>query len=90
MWEVLEKDDTLAAESASEEDEDCAGGEGLTRTGGVDGFADLDKGSLVVEYGCHRIRGLWMLSRRYWMQSLVCVELMPIIFPKLPRSCNFE
>ena len=42
LWEVLEEDDALAAETAGEEDEDAAGLEGVARAGGVDGFADLD------------------------------------------------
>ncbi len=39
---MLEEDDTLAAETAGEEDENAAGLEGEAGAGGVDGFADLE------------------------------------------------
>lgn len=38
---MLEKDDALAAESTSEENENCARLETLARFGGLDGLADL-------------------------------------------------
>ncbi len=38
---MLQEDDALAAETAGEEDEDGAGGEGGAWAGGFDGFADL-------------------------------------------------
>jgi hypothetical protein len=39
---VLKEDDTFTAEAAGEKDKDCTGGEGLTWSGGVDRFADLE------------------------------------------------
>lgn len=41
MGEMLEEDDTLAAETTSEEDKDTTGNKGGTWTCGFDGFADL-------------------------------------------------
>lgn len=41
LVEVLQKDDTLAAEAAGEEDQDGTGLEGLAWLPGADGLADL-------------------------------------------------
>jgi hypothetical protein len=41
LVERLEEDDTLAAETASEEDQDGAGNEGLADLGGTQSLADL-------------------------------------------------
>ena len=41
LVEVLEENDTLAAETASEEDQDGAGNEGLADLGGTQSLADL-------------------------------------------------
>ena len=41
---MLEEDDALAAETAGEEDENAARLERVAGTGGVDGFADLERG----------------------------------------------
>jgi hypothetical protein len=41
LVEVVQEDDTLAAETASEEDENGAGDEGRARSRSTDGLADL-------------------------------------------------
>lgn len=56
LGQVLEEDDALAAEAASEEDEDGTGLEGGTRLGGTDGLADLRKSGNVSFWCCCVVR----------------------------------
>ena len=51
LAEVLQKDDALAAEATSEEDEDGTGSEGGSGSGRSDGFADLYNKQLAVAPG---------------------------------------